>query len=240
MANTANTAPIRIPNRIVYWIIIPVVGVGVLFALLFIRYTTPTLTKQITDQIDSNLKLASELGLEACEDRFNYLLELRLEDDLAMNAALQTEALEEIKATSSAFRNIHTLVLEANRTIVESSQSLSGNTSVEFDLPRRTETVVPYRLWDRPVRMHYRFFPFWNWQIITYIEQKDYLGPVQLIERSIYFGTFGVLLLLTITLTVVFRKFVALPLKHLIAGTLRWPRATTKRFPSGAAMKLGS
>lgn len=219
MTHSATNAKMRIPNRIVYWIITPVVGVGILFAVLFIRYTTPTLTKQITDQIDSHLKLASELGLEACEDRFNYLLELRLEDDLAMNAALKREALEEIKATRNAFHNIHTLVLEGNRNIVESSQPLSQNTVVEFDLPLRTEAVIPYRLWDRPVRMHYRFFPFWNWQIITYIEQKDYLGPVHLIELSIYLGTFGVLLLLTITLTVVFRKFVALPLKHLIAGT---------------------
>jgi two-component system, cell cycle sensor histidine kinase and response regulator CckA len=219
MISSTDNAPIRIPNRIVYWIITPVVGVGILFAILFIRYTTPTLAKQITDQIDSNLKLASELGLEACEDRFNYLIELRLENDLAMNAALKREALEEITATSSAFRNIHALVIEDNHTIVESSQPLKQKTIAAFDLPRRTETVVSYRLLDRPVRMHYRFFPFWNWQIITYIEQKDYLGPVQLVERSIYFGTFGVLLLLTITLTVVFRKFVALPLKHLVAGT---------------------
>ena len=78
MAPSPNHSPIRIPNRIVYWIITPVVGVGILFAMLFIRYTTPTLARQITDQIDSNLMLASELGLETCEDRFNYLLELRL------------------------------------------------------------------------------------------------------------------------------------------------------------------
>ena len=219
MALSPNHAPIRIPNRIVFWIIVPVVGVGILFAKLFIRYTTPTLARQITDQIDSNLMLASELGLETCEDRFNYLLELRLENDLSMNAALKREALEEIISTTSAFRNIHALVIEDNRTIVESSQPLNQKTIAAFDLPLRTETVVSYRLLDRPVRMHYRFFPFWNWQIITYIEQQDYLGPVQLVERSIYFGTFGVLLLLTITLTVVFRKFVALPLKHLVAGT---------------------
>jgi len=219
MATSPDHAPIRIPNRIVYWIIIPVVGVGILFAVLFIRYTTPTLARQITDQIDSNLMLASELGLETCEDRFNYLLELRLENDLSMNAALKREALEEIISTTSAFRNIHALVIEDNRTIVESSQPLKQKTIAAFDLPLRTETVLSYRLLDRPVRMHYRFFPFWNWQIITYIEQQDYLGPVQLVERSIYFGTFGVLLLLTITLTVVFRKFVALPLKHLVAGT---------------------
>jgi PAS domain S-box-containing protein len=239
MIDSTNNAQRRIPNRIIYWIITPVVGVGVLFAVLFIQYTTPTLTKQITDQIDSHLKLASELGLEACEDRFNYLLELRLEDDLAMNSALKREALEEIKATRKAFHNIHTLVLEGNRNIVESSQPLPQNAAAEFDLPRRTEAVILYRLWDRPVRMHYRFFPFWNWQIITYIEQKDYLGPVQLVERSIYLGTFGVLLLLTITLTVVFRKFVALPLKNLIAGTHAVAEGHYQALPERGGDEIG-
>jgi PAS domain S-box-containing protein len=231
MTSTPHTSSKGLPNRIIYWIIAPVIGVGIFFVLLFIQYTTPSLTRQFTDHIDSNLRLASELGLETCEDRFNYLIELRLENDLAMNSALKHEAVAAIEAVSRDFKNIHTLVLEGDRTVVGSSQPLPHNAQVNFDLPLRAEGVVSYRLWDRPVHLHYRYFPFWNWQIIAYIDNADYLGPVKLVEHSIYFGTFGVLLLLTITMTVVVRKFVALPLKRLIDGTVDVAEARYQPLP---------
>jgi len=228
-ATTSKSA--RIPNRITYWVIGPVLGVGILFALLFIRYTTPSLTRQFTDHIDSNLKLASELGLEACENRFNYLIELRLENNLAMNTALQHEVVAAIEAISKDFKNIQMLVLENDRTVVGSSQPIPHDAQVNFDLPLRASGVVPYRLQGRPVHLHYRYFPFWNWQVIAYIDNDDYLAPVKLVERSIYFGTFGVLLLLTVTLTVVVRKFVALPLKRLIDGTVDVAEARYQPLP---------
>ncbi len=238
--NSAPHIPSRpIPNRIIYWIIAPVFGVGILFALLFIQYTTPSLTRQFTDHMDSNLKLASELGLEACEDRFNYLIELRLENDLAMNTALKHEAVAAIEAVSQDFKNVHTLVLEGDQTIVGSSQPLPPGAQVKFDLPLRSKGVVPYRLGGRPVHLHHRFFPFWNWQIIAYIENADYLGPVRLVERSIYFGTFGVLLILTVTLTVVVRKFVVLPLKHLIDGTVDVAEARYQPLPEKGSDEIG-
>jgi len=231
MNRTHRTPSRGLPNRIIYWIIAPVFGVGIFFALLFIQYTTPSLTRQFTDHIDSNLKLASELGLEACENRFNYLIELRLENDLAMNTALKHEAVTTIEAISKDFKNIHMLVLEGDRTVVGGSQPLPHDAQINFDLPLRASGVVPYRLLGRPVHLHYRYFPFWNWQIIAYIENADYLGPVKLVERSIYFGTFGVLLLLTVTLTVVVRKFVALPLKRLIDGTVDVAEARYQPLP---------
>ena len=207
------------PNRIIYWILVPVVSLGILFALLIIRYTTPPLTSHITDQLDSNLKLASELGLQACEDRFNYLLDLRLEGDIAVNNALKYEVLEEIKTAARAFPNIHTLVLKGRGEMIGSSQPLELDAVADLSLSHRSETVIPCRIGNRPVRLHHRFFPFWNWQIITYIDQQDYHGPVQMVRRSVYFGTLGMLLLLTVTLTVVIRIFVTSPLKRLIAGT---------------------
>jgi hypothetical protein len=197
----------------------PIVVLGIVFVLFFTKYTTPTLARYITDQIDSNLMLASDLGLDACENRFNYLLELRLESDLAVNEALKREAIEEIKTISSRFHRVHMVVIDGSLKVVGSSQPLDQTTMTAFDLPHRTETVAPNRLWGRPLRLHHRFFPFWNWLIVSYIDQKDYLGPVQTVERSIYFGTLGVLGLLIVTLTVVFRKFVAVPLKQLIEGT---------------------
>lgn len=45
-------------------------------------------------------------------------------------------------------------MLEADLTVVGSSQPLVQKTLADFNLPLRTESVIDYRLWDRPVRMH--------------------------------------------------------------------------------------
>jgi PAS domain S-box-containing protein len=209
----------RSPNRIIVWILTPVICVGVLFGLLFIRFTTPALKGHITGQIDSNLRLASELGLEACENRFNYLIELRLENDASMNAALKREALAEIKSLNRAFHNIHMLVLESGQHIVGSSQALAQTTIAGFDRAPQTTAITPLKIGDRDLHIHHRYFPFWDWQIVSYIEDQDYFSPVALVQRSISIGTLGVLLLLTVTLTIVFRKFVARPLKQLSDAT---------------------
>lgn len=68
----------RLRSRIIYWIMLPVLGMGGLIALVLIEVTLPPLVGLITTRVDANLRLASRLGIDTCEDSFNYLLELRL------------------------------------------------------------------------------------------------------------------------------------------------------------------
>ena len=86
-----------IRNRILLSILLPVLAIGLIIASVSIYYLTPPLFSLIQDRIDSELKLASKMGLQICENNLNYLMELRLENNPEMNAALRKEAVEQVK-----------------------------------------------------------------------------------------------------------------------------------------------
>jgi len=85
----------RVPvfkNRILLSIFLPVLGAGLILSALSVSFLTPPLVSFIQDRTDAELKLASNSGLTICENHFNYLVDLRLEDDIEMNFALKNEA----------------------------------------------------------------------------------------------------------------------------------------------------
>jgi PAS domain S-box-containing protein len=67
--------------------------------------------------------------------------------------------------------------------------------------------------------MHFQYFPFWKWHVVSFIFQKDYLEPISLAKKIVYLGTFGVLIIVLLTLFIVFNIFVNLPLKRVIRAT---------------------
>ena len=80
-------------KRILLSILLPVLAVGVIFCMVSTRLITPPILEVIQTRIDSELKYASNMALQICETHLNYLLDLRLEDDREMNAALKMEAM---------------------------------------------------------------------------------------------------------------------------------------------------
>ena len=168
-------------------------GIGLIISSVLIYYLSPPLFSLIQGRIDSELKLASKMGLQICESNLNYLLELRLENNPEMNAALRKEAVEEVKGISRQFQKVQMLVIEDNRTILGSSVKIE---KAGFDFPKfdrkRTE-IATKTLWGDTVRMHSLYFPFWNWQIVSFIDERDYLSPVYMGKKIVYLGTFGVL-----------------------------------------------
>ena len=208
-----------IRNRILLSILLPVLVIGLIIASVSVFYLTPPLFSLIQDRIDSELKLASKLGLQICESNLNYLMELRLENNPEMNAALRKEAVEQVKGISRQFQNVHLLVMEDNRTILGSSTNIE---KAGFDLPefdRKKNEITTQNLWNHTVRLHYLYFPFWDWHIVSFIHEKDYLAPVYLGKKIVYLGTFGVLATVFMALFFVLSFFVNLPLKKVIKAT---------------------
>jgi len=202
-----------------------------IISFVSIYYLSSPFFSLIQDRIDSELKLASKIGLQICENNLNYLMELRLESNPEMNAALRKEAIEEVKGISRQFQNVHMLVIEDSRKLLGSSTHLE---KTGFDFPkfyRRKTEISTQDLWGNTVRMHYLYFPFWNWQIVSFIHQKDYLTPVHLGKKIVYLGTFGVLSTVCLTLFVVLNFFVNTPLKKIIQAT--------KGIAEGKLPKLG-
>ncbi|NNK84071.1 MAG: response regulator [Desulfobacterales bacterium] len=206
-------------NKILLSIFLPVLGAGLILSALSVSYLTPPLVSFIQDRTDAELKLASNSALTICENHFNYLVDLRLEDDFEMNFALKNEAVKEIKGISKQLHKVNMLVIEDNQKVLGSSLNLKEKKLVLPKFSNGKSLITAIQFGDKPVRMHFQYFPFWNWHVVSFISQKDYTAPILLAKKVVYLGTFGVLLITLLTLFIVFNIFVNLPLKKVIQAT---------------------
>jgi PAS domain S-box-containing protein len=214
-----NRKSLPLYKRIVFWIVMPVTIVALAISGLLIAYLSPPIDAFLTHQFDANLRLAGNLGLRICESSFNYLLDLRLENNAEMNQALKNEALEEIKAISSQVPAIHLLVFDADRKI--------GVWSLDSPIDQwlipvknfKNNTMTAFDINGQQVKAHTRYFPFWDWYIVSFVFEKDFRSPIYASQKIIYLSTFGVFLAVLATLLIVFNQFVNKPLKRLVTAT---------------------
>ena len=208
-----------IHKRIIFWIVMPVIIVALTISALLIASLSPPIDAFLEHHFDANLRLASNLGLRICETSFNYLLDLRLENNVEMNQALKNEALEEIKSISDQLPDIHMLVYDAKMN--------KGVWSLDAPIERwripigqfQNDTRSVLNIDGERVEAHTRYFPFWDWFIVSMVFEKDYRSPIYTSHRIIYLSTFGVFVAVLATLLIVFNRFVNKPLKRLVAAT---------------------
>jgi len=63
-------------------------------SVMLTQLLLPPIISLLHDNTDASLRHATKMGITACEERFDDLLELRMEDNLQMNAASKKEAIE--------------------------------------------------------------------------------------------------------------------------------------------------
>jgi PAS domain S-box-containing protein len=206
-------------KRILLSILLPVLTVGVILSAIFVRYLTPPLFSFIEKKTETELKLATDLGLGICESHMNYLTDLRLENDPEMTSALKNESLGEIKAISRKFHNVNTLVIDGRLNILASSMDLPEDKLGISMMPEIGKDVVIREIGGERIRMHSLYFPFWQWHIVSFMYEKDYLIPVSHAKRLIYMGTFGISIAVIFTLYIVFNRLVTIPLQRVIRAT---------------------
>jgi len=206
-------------NKILLSIILPVLTVGVILSVIFVRYLTPPLFSFIEERTEAELRLASGLGLELCEGHMNYLMELRLENDSEMIASVKKEAIEEIKAISKKLHKVNLMVTEENLNVLGSSIELPEKKLRLQTLPKNETEIIIQEIGDERVRIHSLYFPFWQWHIVSFMYEKDYLMPVSLAKKLIYLGTFGISIVVVFTLFIVFNWLVTIPLQRIIHAT---------------------
>lgn len=206
-------------KRILLSIILPVLTVGIILSAIVVHYLTPPLFSFIEEKTESELRLASGLGLEILEGHMNYLMDLRLENDLEMITALKNEALGEIKAISKKFHRVHLLVTDSSLKVLGSSIELPEQKLRLNTLPKNEAEIIVQEMGGKRVRTHSLYFPFWQWNIVSCMYEKDYLMPITLAKRLIYLGTFGVSIVVVFTLFIVFNWLVTIPLKRIISAT---------------------
>ncbi len=203
-------------KKILLSTLLPVLTVSVILSVIFIRYLTPPLFSFINEKSQADLRLASDLGLQICERHMNYLIDLRLEKDSEMIDVLKYEAIEEIKAVSKKVYNVNLLVAEDSFNVIGSSTALPGE-KIRFQaLPENKAGIIIQEIGDERVRAYSLYFPFWQWHIVSFMYEKDYLMPVLLAKKLIYLGTFGISIALIFTLFIVFNRLVTVPLQRII------------------------
>ena len=211
--------PVPFYNRILLRLLLPVVIIGIVCSTMLVAYMSSPMKDFLVRQFDANLRLSSIMGLRICEERFNYLLDLRLEKNIEMNQVLQSEAMEEIKAISTQFPDIHLMIVESDQRVKACSLQDPPQKWDGLSFGGQNDTAIAFKLDGKAVRSHIQFFPFWDWHIVSFVFEKDYNRPIQMAYTVTYLSSAGVFLAVVGTLLVVFHLFINKPLNRLVAAT---------------------
>jgi PAS domain S-box-containing protein len=207
-------------KRIAWSILWPVLMAGVIFATILIYYLTPPLISPLEKSMEAELRLATYLGIGICEKKLQELQELQMEDDPEMKAALKHEAITEIKEVCAKLHNLHMVVLGEKQIVEGTTLELPPGESPFPHLPRSSQAnLADDVVAGQWVKLHHRYFPFWKWQIVSFIYEKDYLRPIALTRTILYLGTLGVFCFLVLSVFVVFHWRVTSPLNKIIKAT---------------------
>jgi len=207
-------------NRILFRLLVPVAIAGIACSTLLVYYLSSPMKDFLVRQFDANLRLASEMGIETCEEGFTYLLELRLEKNDEMNQTVQNEMIERIKAVSSQFPHVHLAVvgtggiIGGSHPLVDMPDNWDG-----LQIRDRGGDMVDLYISGEKARSLVQYFPFWDWHIISFVFEKDYQRPIRMAYAVTYFSAFLVLIAVVGTLVMVFHLYIARPMKRLAAAT---------------------
>jgi PAS domain S-box-containing protein len=207
-------------KRIAWSILWPVLLAGIIFATILIYYLTPPLISPLEKSMEAELHLATYLGVGICEKKLQELRELQMEDDPEMKAALKQEAIAEIKEVCARLHKLHMVVLGENQIVAGTTLELPPGESPFPNLPRSSQdTLADDVVAGQWVKLHHRYFPFWKWQIVSFLYEKDYLRPIALTRTILYLGTLGVFSFLVLSVFLVFHWRVTSPLNKIIKAT---------------------
>ena len=227
------------PYRITLYVLLPVVVAGLAFSAVIMRSLTPSLATHLEKSVYSNLALASQMGLEVCEENLDELLSLRMTEDEMMTATMRKDALERIEAISALFPNIDLVVVEEGREVVGWSTDEPPPAADLADLPRKMPEAMEWIVSGRRMLIHARYFPFWRWHIVSLGRRADLLAPEVMAKRTIYISIFGTFAFLVAVFLIVFHTAVNRPLGRLIASTREVARGRFPRLATGRTDEIG-
>ncbi|MEW6387546.1 MAG: PAS domain S-box protein [Thermodesulfobacteriota bacterium] len=227
------------PSRMVTNILLPLLAVGIFIAAGSIYFLTPPLISLLKDRTDAELSLATDLGMEICEENFNYLLSLRLETDPQMVATVRKQAIEQIKAISKKLPKLHMVIVENNQNLVGASLDLPSGARQWPDLKKGKTGISTQNLWGEPLKLSSQYFPFWKWHIISFISEKDYLAPILIAKVIVYTGVLSIMIVLIWTVLIVFNWEVKKPLSKIIQATQTLAEGEFKKIEINQEDEMG-
>lgn len=208
-------------DRLFYKIILPVIIVGLIVSFVSIRILIPPLVASLQKQTDKALYHTSDLLVSICEERFDDLIELRLDNNKQMQQAYLQEAVHQIASLNQIHPNIKTLVLKNGENLLNSNESYGelNHNSLVNTIHSSSGSIVETTILGEKVRFLGQYYPFWNLHLISFITEKDYNAPAQYARNIVVFGSFGVFSAVVITLLLAFNLRINLPLRKIISAT---------------------
>lgn len=220
-------------HSLIWRLLLPVIIFGTLFSLVLGLYLVPPLVSSLEKRIDKTIDHTVSMAMKICEERLNDMLDLRMEENEEMNTAARKEAIEEIKQVAGIFPHIRMMVFDENGLIHGASLPIPAY--IPEKLLQSLEKMQPVRnlyateIFGRRVFLAHGYFPFWRWHIVSFIPEDDYLEPIIMAKRIVFFGNFGTLLAVAVSLILLFMLSINLPLKKIISTTRNVRRGTFDR-----------
>ena len=207
-------------NRLLLRIALPVLIFGTAISIFLPAYLFPKVSSIISFRTDAMLENAIQNAVWICDERFNDLLDLRMESDHEMRQASLNQAIEEIKGLRSGLPDIHMLVISRSAEVL-------GSTLTEplpypealLEMTHNENLIQQVDISGRPYQVVHTYFPFWRIHIYAVIAHTAYTAPIILAKRIVYLAAFGVLSTVLLLLVLVFSLRVNRPLKALILAT---------------------
>ncbi len=217
----------------------PVVVLGLVIIFLANYLLIPPLGRYLRTRTDSELRLASELGLAVCDGMLSDILDLRLEDSPQVNTARQREALAQIRGLKRKFHSLELVVVNDRGLVLGSTLDL-GRTSLQLPRPDMGGgRAFTLSLAGRRMRAYRTYFPYWRWNILSLISEDDYLAPRRMASRVVIAATAAVLLVTLITLLIAFHLLVDRPLKRIIRASSQVGQGEFVRLPTRRRDEVG-
>ncbi len=193
--------------------------IGTVFSFCLVLILAPPIKEALKKRFDAVLVHTSDLALIICEERMADMIEHHFPDNAHLVNVYKKETLEQIKAIERKFPDIKMAVGDAAGQIILSG-SASFSDGVDMSV-YKTEAPfpVPLRFSGREFMCHWRYFPFWQWTIVSFMDRADYLAPVLKGCRLVALGTFGAFVLSFLSTLVLFSRRIHRPLKLILAAT---------------------
>ncbi|BHH86172.1 hypothetical protein LA52FAK_44610 [Desulforhopalus sp. 52FAK] len=193
---------------------------GVLVSIISVEKLVPPLAETLQEQTDKALHYTSDTVMAICEERFDDLIELRLEEDPEMQAAYMAEAISQVRALDVVHSGIRSLIFQEGKNLLEKEDSKNiSPVSYPAEEHRELGSIVESTFNGESVRLIEQYFPFWDLRVICLISKKDYNAPVIQARRIVFFGTLGVLVTVVVTLLTLFLWRINNPLSKIISAT---------------------
>jgi len=212
-------------HRLLFGIMIPVIGAGLVFSFALNTFFLPRIVVYLKNMNNENIRNSAAMEMSFCENKLAYLLDLRMEENKEMNAASKKEALERIRSITRRFPNVQMMVVDKTGKILAASFKLLSKDSNTLEMDKFLypgfdgEKIFPLTLFKNKTMANVTYFPFWQWKIISFIPEKDYMYPIIAAEQAVRLGTFGTVAITAFVLLLLFLMKINTPLKKIIKAT---------------------